>query len=138
MKITDTDATKYIDAFEHSPLGVADLVRKLKRLEEFRVGLLKRAKFQTLSRVYLKETPEITEKKSWGWLSYKHFLIKGATGIVREVDFWSDKFVYAVEMDNQTWVDTNGLQRPVDKPGLFYFGEEWLEADHKRGWIWNL
>lgn len=86
-------------------------------------------------RVRLTRTPEITEEKSWGWLGSKHFLIEGATAVVREIDIRkyksddSGKFVYGLHFDNESWVDKDGQINMIadDRRALYTFGEDWLE-----------
>jgi hypothetical protein len=54
-----------------------------------------------------------------GWEGSKHFLAKGCQGTVRDVDYIKGAFRADVEMDNQTWIDSQGVKNPIKKPYTF-------------------
>jgi hypothetical protein len=67
-------------------------------------------------------TPEITEKKAWGWLGSKHMLVAGKRGIVRDVDWRDESWCYMWEPFDQTWISSQDQQeRPVDRPAHYHF-----------------
>lgn len=70
-------------------------------------------------RVELIETPEISETVSWGWLSAKHFLVAGARGAVDHVECGSDGIRVYVVWDDESWIDRDGMRRPVSRPSLY-------------------
>ncbi len=95
--------------------------------------LEKYAPFKVGDRVELAVTPEISEKTAPGWLGAKHFLKKGATGVVKLVDTMKRStqevvLVFHVEFDKETWKDRLGEEKPVEKKHTFLF----LEKDLKK------
>jgi hypothetical protein len=80
--------------------------------------------FKVGDRVALSKTPKIDKETAWGWLASKHFLVKGAQGIVRTVDLHSNgDLVFGVEFDDETWIDRDGNRRTVDRKHAFSFRE---------------
>ena len=90
-------------------------------------GLIERAPFQVGQRVALARTPEIGPAS--GWSHYKHFLVQGAAGTVRYVEFGRGHFSFAVTFDDESWIDSEGTLHPADpaRPGHFYFDERDLQ-----------
>ena len=84
------------------------------KLRAYAEGLFSRAPFKVGDRVRLSKTPNINEKDSWGWMPYRHLLVKGAEGEVRSVDFRENAFNALVRFDG-------------DHDGLFHFWETSLE-----------
>lgn len=110
----------------------------LKCLLAARMALLTRyAPFKVGDRVALAVTPVIDEKTAWGWMSSKHFLIEGALGVVRASDVRSDgQLFFDVEFDDETWIDREGVRRPVERKHTYCFGERSLvrvETPNARG-----
>lgn len=85
------------------------------------------APFKVGDKVRLTTTPEITETKSWGWMGAEHFLVKGAQGMVKDVDYHNNWFFANVEFDDETWKDKDGVCRLVDEKSIFVFAETFLE-----------
>ena len=84
------------------------------------------APFKIGDKVRLTHTPVITEKVSYGWLGHKHFLVEGATGVVRDAGCGSRGFWFRVAFDEQSWIHYQTKERnlvPEDDRGLFTFGE---------------
>lgn len=99
-----------------------------KKLREYAKGLFDRGPFKVGDRVRLRETPEINQKDSWGWMHAKHFLVKGAEGVVGSVDFADGRFHALVAFDNETHLsDLDHKEYPVTRKGFYCFGERWLE-----------
>lgn len=99
---------------------IRDALRMLfTRFAPFRVG----------DRVRLTETPEISDKVSWGWLGGKHFLVKGALATVREVNVRDDQFLVGLIFDDDSWVDRDGKRHPVAEKerGAYTFRERFIE-----------
>jgi hypothetical protein len=79
-------------------------------------------------RVELTKTPDINPKDSWGWMDSKHFLIKGAVGTVKEVDFYHKKFKIGIEFDNETWKNTQtDEKKPVERKHIYTFSEDFVK-----------
>ena len=87
------------------------------------------APFRVGDRVRLTETPEISEKVSWGWLGGKHFLVKGALATVQTVDVCKDKFRAGLIFDDDSWIDRDGVRHPADPRdrGAYTFSERFVE-----------
>jgi hypothetical protein len=83
--------------------------------------------FKIGDRVELIKTPIINEKEGWGWLSFKHMLVKGAVGTVKESEFYSKKFRFCIEFDEDTWHNTVlNIYEKREPKGLFNFSEDFL------------
>ena len=122
-------------------IDLKDMIEGVKKIEEASHGNLQhwrfvleaadsiwlRCPFRVDQRVQLTETPKITPTESWGWLGSKHFLVKGALATVRERDFYKGVFSFGLFFDDETWMDSFTKKlNPVDRKGLYYFGERWL------------
>ena len=68
--------------------------------------------FKVDDRVQLKNTPNIDA--SSGRSHCRHFLIKGASGYVSSRDYRNGKFVFYVVFDDESWIDLDGKERPVE------------------------
>ena len=79
-------------------------------------------------RVMLKETPEISLEKSWGWMTGKHFLVKGSIAKVATISASGRGFSYGLHFEKETWIDREGKEQPVDRPGLYLFHEDAIKA----------
>lgn len=78
-------------------------------------------------RVALTKTPEINETVRPGWRASKHTLVEGRVAVVVEVELVKGRRSYGLEFENETWISSqDGLERPVDRPGLYYFHESWV------------
>jgi hypothetical protein len=89
----------------------------------------KYAPFKVGDRVELTETPTITKSEAWGWLSAKHFLVKGAIGKVVEVDVDGDGFTAYVQFEEDSWIEgRTGRVNPTPSTdrGNYGFRERWL------------
>jgi len=63
---------------------------------------------------FVELTKEIDFENSPGWVSSKGFLRPGVAGRVEEVSFSDSKFAVGVRWVNQTWVDSQGKESPVE------------------------
>jgi hypothetical protein len=120
-----TDLERLVEATKL--LGSMQLAWTVKRFGEYRDGLMTHSPFQPGDRVRLTIPPQITHQQSWGWMAHKHYLIKGAIGTVREID-WSGgsdgHFRCAVEFDDESWLN-KGLPQPIAPENR---GRFWMEA----------
>lgn len=109
-------------------LGNMQLAWTVRRFGEYRDGLMSHSPLQPGDRVVLAIPPRITPQKSWGWMGHKHYLIEGAIGTVREID-WSGgtdgHFRCAVEFDGESWIDRDGQPQPIPSENRSRF---WMEA----------
>lgn len=111
---------------EHFPTSLADIHRALTKAEEYKVGLFERAPAQKGDRIVLCDTPVINEKEAYGWLHAKHFLIKGAKATVHEVEFYNNKFMFALKFDDDSYIDIDGVKTMTKDKGLYYFPERYI------------
>lgn len=81
-------------------------------LERFLSFMEKQANFKVGDRVELSETPYINPIDSPGWMSCKHFLVKGAKGTIRDVSYHGNEFGYSVSFDDESWLDSKGNLHP--------------------------
>jgi len=77
--------------------------------------------------VKLAKTPDITPETAPGWMSCKHFLVKGAKGTVTEAGCGEGGFHFYVEFDDETFIHpvNNKPAKPSSKH-VFGFREESL------------
>lgn len=93
-----------------------------KKLREYATALFERAPFRPGDRVRLIKTPVITEEKTPGWVCAKHFLVAGAIGTVRYVDFREGLFNAMVIWDDESYVGyPPGPPIPVEPAGRHLF-----------------
>jgi hypothetical protein len=83
-------------------------------VECYELLLNKYAPFRVGDRVVLTEAPDITERTAPGWMHSRHFLVKGAMGVVREVDVCARGFSGAIAFDDESWIDRDGKANPVE------------------------
>ena len=91
------------------------------------------APFKVGDRVTLAKVPDYEDAP--GWRHCEHFLIVGATATVKEAECGSRGFRFAVEFDDDSWIDNTGYKRPKGTVVLreaseklrFHFGEKWLD-----------
>jgi hypothetical protein len=76
------------------------------------------------SRVQLAKTPNITEQTAPGWMSCRHFLVKGAKGTVNKAYCGEGGFYFYVEFDDDSWIDPHTkVVRPTENKYVFTFKE---------------
>lgn len=99
-------------------------------LQRFKTFLETKSQFKIGDKVELNYTPVINEKEAWGWLSDRHFLIKGAQATVVEVSYHDNEFGYLLQFDNDnSWIDGKDVIHPNDDPNHrsnFFFRENRL------------
>jgi hypothetical protein len=122
-------------------LDIVSIIKDVKQLESLSNGNLhhwiyvlesantiwERCPFKVGSFVILNRTPEITNDKSWGWLGAKHFLIKGARGVIKDREFYNGKFIFSISFDDDSWIDSYGVKHYHNDKALYLFEESWLD-----------
>jgi hypothetical protein len=73
--------------------------------------------------IVLTATPEISRQSAPGWLPSKHFLIAGAVGVVKSVEYKNNKFVVWVTFESQSWI-WRGKVNPTPHKHLYHFTED--------------
>jgi hypothetical protein len=63
--------------------------------------------FQIGDKVVLSKVPDFT--KAPGLESSKHFLIEGAIAIVKTRNFKNQLFIFGLEFEEDSWIDTQGV-----------------------------
>lgn len=120
------------DIFNGGPLDY--YLRKLTGAYEY---LLTLSPFKVGDRVQLADTPTITPKKSWGWMPYKHYLVKGSIARVATIEADEQGFSYELQFENASHIDHRGVEsidpEPIEKRGTFYFRSKWIEVLHDNG-----
>jgi len=97
-----------------------------KLLAELRMLYERFAPFRPGDRVRLVRTPEIAPGS--GWQHSRHFLVKGAEGVVLQVDTVEMKFVADVCFDDESWIDPrDGTKKPVHLRHTYRLCEDELE-----------
>ena len=80
--------------------------------------------------VRLLETPEISDTKAPGWRGAKHFLVKGARGVVKDRAFFDGVFFIGVVFDDETWIHPHtGERLRPERPAIYTFAARHLEAE---------
>lgn len=82
--------------------------------------------YQVGDKVKLTKTPVI--EKNSGWYGSRHFLIEGAIATITERDYYQGKFTFFLVFDNETWIDSQGVERAVTENNrhVFGFSEDWI------------
>lgn len=108
---------------QHGPLDY--YVRRLTGAYEF---LLTLAPHKVGDHVRLMRTPEISDKKAWGWICGKHFLIEGAEAVVKGVEADSEGFSYDLTFEDDSWIDSDKVEHPREPEdrGVFRFRQDWI------------
>ena len=89
----------------------------------------KYAPFQVGDRVMIKKKI----KADGNWSHSKHFLIPGAKGEVKSVDYYDGAFCADVMFDDETWIDSMGMERPVSRKHVFRMWENQIKRVKPRG-----
>lgn len=104
----------------------SDISYEVKRLMQYREALLSMAPFRVGDRVMLIDPPKI--ERSSGWYGSKHFLVQGARGEVREVDWtvpldaesgsegWFSVYVLFDDESHLSDFDIDNKKLPHDAP----------------------
>lgn len=85
------------------------------------------APFKVGDRVKLAKTPDITPEHAPGWMSCRHFLVQGAIATVSDARCGEGGFRFDVMFDGETWLDREGVERPISEKHTFTFREASLE-----------
>lgn len=108
--------------------SLEDLLGSLVAAKE--ILLTKYAPFKVGEKIRLAHTPIVDEDIRPGWLGSKHFLVKGATGIVRSSDVMpGGYFTFYVEFDSESWIDSRGNVHPTEQKYWYAFSENNLEHE---------
>ena len=68
------------------------------------------------------------------WEYSKHFLVKGAEGVIRSIGFYDDRGFYAdVVFDKESWIDDKGKVQPVSRKHAYCMEFEYLTNLSKGG-----
>jgi hypothetical protein len=100
------------------------------RMQTYARALFDRAPFKPGDRVRITKDPNITQEKSWGWMGAKHFLVVGALGTVRYVDFYDGHFCADVIWDDESWISSTDKTLhpvPLEDRALYRFWETKIE-----------
>jgi hypothetical protein len=82
--------------------------------------------FKVNDNVILCKAPALEE--GHGWYHCRHFLVKGAKGVVKEVDLGSKGFSFSIEFTDESYMDRDGKIHPTaeNRRHTFGFGEDSL------------
>jgi len=93
------------------------------------------APFQIGDEVELIDAPEINQKDTPGWMGAKHILVNGRKGIIRDVTYDDRGYTVMFEPNNETWIDLNGKEQPVTRPGHYCLGAKRIKkVSVKEAW----
>ena len=107
--------------------GLTNFVDQLQQLIRAKDMLITRfSPLKVGDRAVLTKTPEITRDISPGWYGSKHFLVEGRGGVITDVEVYNGKFRYGFQPDNQTWINFDKKEAPLDRPHQYSFFESWL------------
>ena len=73
-------------------------------------------------------TKEVDFAKAPNWKPSKHFLVNGAIAVVKSRDFKHGLFVFGVEFEDDSWIDTDEIIHKYEPENrhLFYIDESYL------------
>jgi hypothetical protein len=121
------DLTKIYDLTEELVSLVKDETQyKLKNVLTSYCDLFERfCPYKIGDEIELIVTPEISEIVAPGWLPSKHFLITGAIGQIKSVEYRNNKFVVWVTFESESWIDSfTGEVHPNPHNYLYHFNED--------------
>ena len=61
-----------------------------------------------------------------GWVTCKHFLIRGATATIHSCGYGNGKFVFDVIFDDESWIDSDGKEQPIENKHTFGLNETYF------------
>ena len=94
------------------------------RIREYIDGLFARSPFQPGDRVVLVAPPMLDP--GHGWYCCRHFLIAGAIGTVKAIDYTQGRFSADVVFEKETYKDSNGVEHHVAAQHTYVFDERSL------------
>jgi hypothetical protein len=96
---------------------LSQLVKMIDSLDQF-------LPFKVGDKIALAKSP----KCEGGWWPSRKCLVKGATGIVKYIDFSasSNKWAAYIELDHETWVGDKGKEGEISSKHVFGFGFDYL------------
>lgn len=87
------------------------------------------APFKVGDDVVLAKTPEINEQTAWGWMPAKHYLKRGARGLVQEVSCGTGGFSFMVSFAAESWINSMTKEvNPTPHKHYYAFKEHWLAS----------
>ncbi len=96
-------------------------------LSQFKTFMETKSLFKVGDRVEIAVDLNLNWTDSPGWMSCRHFLVKGAVGTVQTIDYYNGEFGYLIQFDDdKTWIDDKDVIRPnsnQDKRHNFFFRE---------------
>ena len=128
---------KYVEEFQELYEACKDLEKKIPSecgwklnevLNSYKSLYDRFCPFKVGDRVELSHDPKISKDNAPGWMPCRHFLIKGAKGIIRGRSYYKENFVFEVEFDDESWIDRDGNVRLASERGkhVFSFSEKML------------
>lgn len=104
-----------------------------KKINEYIRTLFDKAPFKVGDRIHLIREPKI--EKGSGWWPYRHTFKKGATGVVKEIDFAEGHFCAWIQFDRtlcnyagNLHIEDYGVEE-VKEPGTFHLWESYFVRD---------
>lgn len=89
------------------------------------------APFQIGDRVQLAKQWQ-TDNTESGWYGCQHFMTKGASATVVDIDCIKGAWRISVEFDNETFISYDGNVLPVTEKYVYVFGEGWFKKEKKK------
>jgi len=74
--------------------------------------------------VYLNQAGLATE----GWACAAHTLVVGRKAIVKSRNFHNGNFTLGLSFENETWIDTEGKEQPLDRPYVYSIPAKYISA----------
>ena len=104
------------------------------KLRHYYYGCMAASKFKEGDVVKLSKTPIINNENAPGWMSAKHFLIKGAIVTIRTIDYHINDgdshkdgyYLYGISFEDESYVTTKEIIK-TPHHHLFFLKEESLE-----------
>lgn len=96
------------------------------RLVEYKEALFSKrfAPFQVGDYIEIIEAPVINNEVAWGWTGCKHFLIKGAIGFVKNVDYVNNTYVADCTFESESYIrDYDKKVIPINDKHVFRLKE---------------
>lgn len=69
---------------------------------------------------------DVEIESSSGWYPCRHFLIRGAKATINNRGYNNGKFSFEVVFDDESWIDGDGNEKPVDSKHTFGLNETYF------------
>lgn len=100
---------------------------ELTSILEQSLSIFKLCPFSINDLVVLSKAPLIDKDNAPGWMGARHFLKRGAKGIVKDREFYDGKFIIYVEFLEDSYINHLGNKVKSEKPAWYRMSAEYFK-----------